>query len=73
MRISVKVKPNAKRPGVEKIDETHYAVAVKEPPVEGKANAAAAKAVAKYLCVPASRVRLVSGHASRQKVFEVLQ
>jgi hypothetical protein len=71
MKIFVKVKPNAKHASVEKLDETHYAVAVKEPPVEGKANAAVAKALAEHLGVPASRVRLVSGHTSRQKVFEI--
>jgi len=36
----VRAKPGAKRPEIEKIDEAHYAVAVREPAREGKANRA---------------------------------
>jgi hypothetical protein len=71
MKIFVKAKPNAKEPRVEKIDESHYLVAVKEPPIGGKANAAIMEAVAKYFGVPASQVNIVSGHTSRQKIIDI--
>lgn len=71
MRILVKAKPGAKRESVEKIDEAHFTVAVKEPPIRGRANEAIIKALAGYFAVAPERVRIVSGHTSRQKVVEV--
>jgi uncharacterized protein YggU (UPF0235/DUF167 family) len=44
---------------------------VQEPPVDGKANEAAADALARLLKVSKSRVRLASGASSRSKVFEI--
>ena len=72
MKIFVKAKPLAKEEKVEKIDETNFIVAVKEPPKEGKANRAIAKALASHFNVAPSRVSLVSGFSSKQKVFEIL-
>lgn len=72
MKIFVKAKPGAKEESVEKIDNTHFIVAVKEPPVRGRANAAIAKNLAARLGVVSSRVRLVHGFSIKQKVFEVL-
>lgn len=71
MKIFVQAKANAKLEKVEKIDETHFVVSVKKPPQDGKANIAIIKALAKFLGVPLSCVRLVSGASSKQKVFEV--
>jgi len=71
MKIFVKARPNAKTEGIEKIDETHLTVSVKEPPIKGRANAAIAKALAKYFDTAPTRVFLVSGFASKQKVFEI--
>lgn len=71
MRIFVKAKPSARKEKIEKVDETHMAIWVKEPPREGKANDAVARALAKYFGIAASRVRLVSGSSGKQKVFEV--
>ena len=72
MRIFVKAKPNAKETKVEETGPAHFTVSVKEPPKEGRANAAIAKALAAYFKVPASNVRLVSGFSSKIKIFEIL-
>lgn len=72
MRVFVKAKPNAKERLVQKIDDSHYIVYVTEPPTGGKANLAITKAIAEYLGVTASRVNIVSGHTSKQKVIEIL-
>ncbi|PIT88970.1 MAG: hypothetical protein COU27_02835, partial [Candidatus Levybacteria bacterium CG10_big_fil_rev_8_21_14_0_10_36_7] len=45
--------------------------AVKEPPVGGKANHAIIKALSEYFKVPLTGVRLISGHTSRQKMFDI--
>ena len=71
MKISVQAKPRSHKEKVTKVDDTHYIVAVMEPPVEGKANHAIASALAKHFHLPRSRVTIVSGAASRNKVFEV--
>ncbi len=71
MKIFVKAKPRSKETRVEKIDETHFVVAVKEPPVEGKANRAILEALALYFSLPVSRLKIVSGYTSREKVIEL--
>lgn len=71
MKIFVKAKPRAKEEKVEQVSEDHFVVAVKEPPVGGKANEAIRKAIAQYFKVPPSEVSIISGYTSRQKVVEV--
>ncbi len=70
MRIRVDVKPNSKVPGIEPV-ENHLVVRVKEPPREGRANAAVLRAVAEYFRVAPGDVRLISGVSGRHKTVEV--
>jgi len=72
MKIFVKAKPNAKEEFIKKIDEAHFVAAVKEPPIDGRANAAIIKVLADHLGVAPSRIRLSIGFSSKQKVFEIL-
>ena len=72
MRIFVTTKTNAKIEKVECLDETHYKVSTKATPIEGKANQALIKILAKHLGVAKSRITLRSGESSKQKVFEIL-
>jgi len=71
MKIFVRAQPNSKNEKIEKADEAHFTVAVKEPPREGRANAAIAKTLAEHFKVPTSKIRLVSGFSSRNKIFEI--
>jgi uncharacterized protein YggU (UPF0235/DUF167 family) len=71
MKVFVRAKPNSKRPAVEKTGENIFAVSVSEPPQDGRANRAIAKALADHFGVAPSRVRLLSGFSSKQKVFEI--
>lgn len=72
MRIFVKAKPSAKEERVEKIDENNFVVSVKEPPVKGKANEAIRNALAMYFKTSSSRVRIISGYSSRNKIIEIV-
>lgn len=72
MKIFVKAKPDSREEKIEKVDDLNFIVSVKEPPIRGEANRAIAKALADYFNVSSSRVRLVSGFSSKQKIFEVL-
>ena len=73
MRLSVRVTPGASTARVERIDGTTLRVAVTDPAREGRANAAVVKAVAEFLNIAPSRVRIVRGLAGRHKVLEVTE
>jgi hypothetical protein len=72
MKIFVSVKPSAKEEKVLCLDETHFKVSVKEPPVDGRANWAVIRTLSDYLKKPATSLRIVSGQTSRQKILEIL-
>lgn len=72
MRIYVTAKTNAKFAKVERIDKTHYKVAVAVSPIDGKANQALIKILAQYFGVAKSLVVLKLGESSKQKVFEII-
>ncbi len=73
MKIFVKAKPNAEEESIKKIDGINFVVAVKEPPIKGKANRAIVRALAEYFSVAPSAVQLVSGFSSKQKIFEIVK
>jgi len=72
MKIQVKAKPNSKTDEVSREGDS-FIVKVREPPKEGKANQAVIKLLAEHFGVPRSRVRILSGFGSRNKVIEVVQ
>lgn len=71
MKIFVKAKPGSREEKVEKISETEFVVSVKEPPEKGKANQAIRNALAVYFKTSSSRVKIVSGYSSRNKIVEI--
>ncbi len=74
MKIFIKASPSAKHERIEKIDsfgKNHYVVWVKEPPVKGLANQAIIRVLAEYFKSSPSRIKIVSGYTSRQKVVEI--
>jgi uncharacterized protein YggU (UPF0235/DUF167 family) len=72
-RLAIRVKPGAGRTKVAGAYGAQGAlvVAVPERAVDGKATAAALKALAAALGVPGRAVRLVSGATSRDKIVEI--
>ncbi len=71
MKIKVKVKPNAKKNEVKKIEEGFYEVRVTVVPEKGKANKKVIELLSKELKVPKSRIKLVRGETSKEKIFEI--
>ena len=71
MKIQITVKPNARRPAVERLPDGSYRVAVNAPPVEGRANQAVIELIADYFNVPKSSVTLLRGMRGKKKVVEV--
>jgi uncharacterized protein len=75
VRLSVKVRPRAARPGVQGVQvdggRAYLVVKVAAPPEGGKANAATMKLLARCCGVAAGALSLVSGAAGRRKVLDV--
>ena len=72
MKISAKIKPNSRhREEVVADDDGSLTIYTKSPAIEGRANLAAVKLVAQYYGVAPSRVKLVRGATSRNKMFEI--
>lgn len=71
MRIFVKAKPRSKEDKIEKINENHFVVFVKEAPEKGKADEAIIKVLAQYFKVNRADISLISGFSSKNKLFEI--
>lgn len=72
MKITVNIKPNSKhREEVVKNDDGSMVVYTKSPAVEGRANQSAIELLAKHYNVPKSHIKLVKGHTSKLKTFEI--
>jgi hypothetical protein len=71
MKVKVSVHPNSKRPRIEKSAAGNLDVYISEPPIEGKANAAVIKVLAKRFSVSKTKVVLVRGDKSKHKIFQI--
>ena len=72
MKIVARVKTNSREESVTKISENEYAVRVKVPPVEGKANRAVVEVLSEFFHVPKSRIGILRGHKSKIKLIEII-
>ena len=70
-RVTVKVHPRARRPGISGRLGEAWKLDLAAPPVEGKANDECVRFFAELAGVPRSRVRVVTGAASRTKVVDI--
>ncbi len=70
MRVRVRVKPNSREAKVVDVGDV-LVVHVKSPPREGKANSELTEVLAEHYGVPKSKVKIVKGHRSRDKVVEI--
>ena len=70
-KISITVKPNATRVRVEKIAESDFRVAVRAPAQNGAANRAVIEALAEFLAVPKSTLRIIRGQSARKKLVQI--
>lgn len=70
-RIEIKVHPRAKRTTFAGRLGEAYKLHLAAPPVDGKANDECIRFLAELAGVPRSRVRIVRGETSRNKVIDV--
>jgi len=71
VRFAVRVKPGAKREAVGGSHGDALVVAVTAPAIEGKANEAVRKALAKAFAVRRQDVTIVTGERGRDKIVEL--
>ena len=71
MKIQVTIKPNAKKNEVVRLEDGTYRVAVKAPPVEGKANAGLIDLLADYFSKPKSSISIARGLKGKKKTVEI--
>ena len=72
MKISVLLKPNSRhREEVVVGDDSSLTIYTKAPAIEGRANLAAVKLLAKHFSVTPSKIKLLRGAASKYKMFEI--
>jgi uncharacterized protein (TIGR00251 family) len=69
--VSVRVVPRSSKEGVAGFEGGVVRIRLNAPPVEGKANDALVRFLAKALGVPRSRVTLVAGERGRSKIVRV--
>lgn len=72
MRIAVRVIPGARTNEVLELGEGAYKVKVTTVPEKGKANIAVQKLLAKHLGISKSKLILIKGETSQDKVFEII-
>lgn len=70
-RLCVRVTPGARSQGVE-IESGRVLVKVRTRPEDGKATAAVVDLLGQALGIPASRIALLRGATSREKMFRIL-
>ncbi len=68
--LKVRVIPKSKREGGEREGDL-LVVKVKDPPVSGKANRRLIEVLSDYLGIPKSKIEVVRGQRSREKIIKV--
>jgi len=71
MKIEIKVIPNAKKKEVIK-EGDKIKIKVNSPAIEGKANKEVIEDLAKFLNVKKSRISIIKGERSRNKLIEII-
>jgi uncharacterized protein (TIGR00251 family) len=65
----VLLQPRASRDGIDGMQGDALKVKVTAPPLEGRANKALKKLLAKELGLPPSRIEIIAGQRSREKIL----
>lgn len=70
MKIHVLVKPNARENSIKQLENGSFEVKVSVPPEKGKANQRVVELLAKELKIAKSKITLIKGETSKEKLFE---
>ena len=73
MYLKLKVHPNSKENKILRKNEDSFEIFIRAKPIDGKANEACLNMLAEFFSVPRSRVRLIRGALSHNKLVELLK
>ncbi len=73
MKIKVKVVPNSKIESIQALENLSYKIKVKEKAIDGNANIATINALANYLKIKKTNIRIIKGFANREKIIEIFE
>jgi uncharacterized protein len=75
MKVAVHVKPGSRKESIEWVEnlfwEKTLIVKIREKPVDGEANRWLIEALSEFFDVPKSRITILHGHTSREKVVNI--
>ncbi len=71
LRLAVQITPNARKTEVIGVLDDALKLKLQAQPIEGKANDALVKFLAKTLAVPRGAVTITHGHTSKRKLIEI--
>jgi uncharacterized protein (TIGR00251 family) len=69
--VRIRVRAGSSRDGLVRVEDGTIVIRVTAPPRDGRANNAVCRFVAKRVGVPPSRVRILRGARSREKVLRI--
>lgn len=69
--LNVRVHPKSRKQEITKLDERRYRIDVTSAPLKGEANREVCRLIARFLGVPISKVKIIRGHKSRNKLISV--
>ncbi len=72
MKITIRVKPNAHKNEVRKLDDGKYLVSVTSPPVDNKANENVIEILAEYFGKRKRLITIIRGESARDKIVEIV-
>lgn len=71
MKVFIKTKPNSREDRIKQTSENSFEAQIKELPVDGRANQALIRIFAEFLKIPKTRIKIVSGWKSKNKILEI--
>jgi hypothetical protein len=71
MKITVQIKPNARKDAVTLREDGVYVVHVSVPPIEGRANEKLIEVLSDYFHRPKRAVEILKGTRGRHKIVEI--
>ena len=72
MKFIVRVKTNSDIQSIEEFGDKRYLVNLKSSPENNEANIELLKLMSKNLCIPSTKLKIVSGMTSRDKILETI-
>ncbi|PJD94956.1 MAG: YggU family protein [Legionella sp.] len=71
IRLNLYIQPGAKSNEISGLHDGALKIRLNAPPIEGRANEALIKYLAKCFDVPSKQIKLIRGEKSRRKTFEI--